>query len=351
MNTVTDTKLGPQGTAVETNWTGASMSGLGHYLPSNTITNQDLGKMVDTSHEWISSRTGIRSRRRADEKQATSDLAVEAARAALSEAKLAVEDIDLILVATATPDSPVPATASLVQEILGAHNAGAMDLNAGCSGFLYGLHTAGAYVRSGYAKNVLLIGAETLTRVTDYSDRQTCILFGDGAGACVVSAKGQIDILYSGIGSDGSQSGLIQIEAGGSRTPASVDTVEAHKHYLQLDGKRVFRQAVRRMAQAANEGLAATGLSASDVNWLIPHQANERIMSAVAEEVGIAVPQIVNDIAETGNTSAASVPIAMDRARQAGAFKSGDLIMLVAFGAGLTWACQILRYVGPTTSG
>lgn len=341
MNTLTDrvTKA-----PLNTTWMGPSLSGLGHYLPPTTITNHDLGKIVDTSDEWISSRTGIRSRRRAGALQATSDLAVEAAHGALAEANLAVEDIDLILLATATPDTPVPATASLVQEALGAHGAGAMDLNAGCSGFLYGLHTAGAFVRSGYSQNVLLIGAETLTRVTDYSDRQTCILFGDGAGACVVSNKGQMDVLYSGVGSDGSHTELIQIQAGGSRSPASADTVAAHQHFLQLDGKRVFKQAVRRMSEAANTALEATGLQASDVSWLIPHQANERIMSAVAEIVGIAVPQVVNDIAETGNTSAASVPIAMDRARQAGAFKDGDLIMLVAFGAGLTWACQILRY-------
>lgn len=322
----------------------ASIAGLGHYLPHETISNRDLETLVDTSDDWITTRTGIQSRRRAAVSQATSDLAIEAARRALADAEIEADAIDLVLLATATPDAPVPATASIVQNALGITNAGAMDLNAGCSGFLYGLHTANAFIRAGAAQRILLIGSETLTRVTDYTDRRTCVLFGDGAGACVIAPGGQMDVLYSGIGSDGSQADLICIPAGGSRSPASAETIAGHKHFLQLDGGRVFKQAVRRMVQAAQDALKATGLSASDISWVIPHQANERILTAVGEQIGIAVPKVVIDVAETGNTSAASVPIALDRAREAGHFQDGQLIMLVAFGAGLTWACQILRY-------
>lgn len=324
----------------------SSIEGLGHYLPAETVTNRDLESLVDTSDQWITDRTGIRSRHRAGSGQATSDLAIEAARAALEDAGIGAEELDLILLATATADAPVPASASLVQHALGARQVGAMDLNAGCSGFLYALHTADAFVRSGAAERVLVIGSETLTRVTDYSDRRTCILFGDGAGACVVGTRGRLDVLYSSVGCDGSQAELIRIPAGGSRYPASAATVEGHQHYLQLDGSRVFKHAVRRMVESAKEGLEALGLEASDISWVIPHQANARIVGAVGEQLGIAVPRLVNDIAETGNTSAASVPIALWRARSTGAFKAGELILLLAFGAGLTWGCQILRCVG-----
>lgn len=325
----------------------SSIAGLGHYLPSEKITNQDLESLVDTSDRWITDRTGIQNRRRAGSSQATSDLAIEAAIAALEDARVQAEQVDLILLATATSDAPVPATASLVQQALGVGNVGAMDLNAGCSGFLYAMHTADAFVRSGQASCVLVIGSETLTRVTDYSDRRTCILFGDGAGACVVAPKGQFDVLHSSVGCDGEHADLIRIPAGGSRTPASAETVAQHQHYLQLDGGRVFRQAVRRMVQSARDGLDACGLDASDIAWVIPHQANARILDAVGEQLGISVPRIVNDIAETGNTSAASVPIALNRARAVGQFEPGQLIMLLAFGAGLTWACQILRCTQP----
>lgn len=317
--------------------------GLGHYLPEDTITNLDLSAMVDTNDQWITSRTGIHARHRAAVSEATSDLAIVAARRALVDAQIDAKSLDLVIVATATPDTPVPAAASVVQDALQADRAGAMDINAGCSGFLYGLHTANAFIRAGCADKVLLVGSETLTRVTDYKDRRTCILFGDGAGACVLSREGFFNIIYSGVGCDGSQGDLIQIPAGGSRHPASEQTIADRQHYLQLDGARVFRQAVRRMVQAAHDALEATGLTASDISWVIPHQANERILSAVAEQLEIPVPKVIIDVAETGNTSAASVPIALDRARETGHFESGQLILLVAFGAGLTWACQILK--------
>ena len=324
----------------------SAIAGFGSFLPLETITNRDLAAIVDTSDEWITSRTGIRSRRRADAADATSDLALKAARAALADAGMEPGQLEFVIVATATPDSPVPATACRVQELLGADQAAGMDINAGCSGFLYGIHTADSLVRAGAAANVLVIGAEILTRVTDYTDRRTCVLFGDGAGACVVAAQGPMQVLYSGVGVDGTQRDLIKIPAGGSRSPASAETIAGRGHYLQLDGPRVFRQAVRRMVQAAEQGLAKTGLRAEDVSWVIPHQANERILTAVAEQLGIPVPRVVMDIAETGNTSAASVPIAMTRARDAGAFEPGQLVMLLAFGAGLTWACQLLRVQG-----
>ncbi|KAA0216291.1 MAG: ketoacyl-ACP synthase III [Leptolyngbya sp. PLA3] len=321
----------------------SAISGLGYYLPTDVITNADLSTLVDTSDEWITERTGIHSRRRADKLHATSDLGFSAATAALEDAHLTADDLDMILVATATPDSPVPATACIIQKMLGALGAAAMDINAGCSGFLYGLHTADAFVRAGAARNVLVIGAEILTRVTDYSDRRTCILFGDGAGACVVSRAGAYELLYTSAGADGTQLDLISIPAGGSRNPASSATVAERQHYLKLDGGRVFRQAVRRMVEAGEAALKATGLTSDDIAWAIPHQANARIISAVGEQLGIAVPKVVMDVAEVGNTSAASVPIALTRARNAGSFAPGQRVLLLAFGAGLTWACQIVR--------
>lgn len=324
----------------------AAIAGIGCYLPDETITNADLAKIVDTNEEWIVSRTGIKSRHRATAKDATSDLSVRAARLALADAGVEPTDLDMVLVATATPDMPVPATACVVQEALGAPQAAAMDLNAGCTGFLYALHTAEAMVRAGSAKNVLVIGADTLTRVTDYTDRRTCVLFGDGAGACVVSAGGTMRVIYSKVGADGAERELIKIPAGGSRSPASAETIDERGHYLQLDGTRVFKQAVRRMVEAAKEGLAATGLTADQIACVIPHQANGRIITAVGEQLGMDPLRVVLDMAETGNTSAASLPIALTHVREARGFKPGELIMLLAFGAGLTWACQILRVEG-----
>lgn len=352
---------GSAGGVVDDRASGAAISGLGFFLPEETITNADLARIVDTSDEWITTRTGIRSRRKADASHAASDLGAAAARAALADARVSASELDLILVATATPDTPVPATACRVQEMIGAAGAGAMDINAGCSGFLYGLHTANAFVKSGAASRVLVIGAEVLTRVTDYTDRRTCVLFGDGAGACVVtrasasvgavpghagSAAGGFEILHSVIGSDGAHTDLIEIPSGGSRSPASAQTVADKEHFIRLDGRRVFKQAVRRMVESAKQTLDACGLPASEVSWVIPHQANERILTAVAEQLGVPVPRVVMDVAESGNTSAASVPIALGKARECGAFEPGQHVILVAFGAGLTWSCQLVRVTG-----
>ena len=259
------------------------------------------------------------------------------------------------IVATATPDSPVPAVSCVVQAGLRAHNAAAMDVGAGCSGFLFALHTAACFVRAGAAHRVLVVGAETLTRVTDYGDRRSCILFGDGAGAAVVTSpeagaesttprsSDGLELLYSALGTDGEMASLIEIPAGGSRSPASEATIRDREHYLRLDGQAVFRQAVRRMAEAARDALDATGLKAGDIDWILPHQANARIVTAVAEQVGVPTERAMLDMAETGNTSAASIPITLGRARESGQLAAGQIILMLAFGAGLTWACQVWR--------
>ena len=318
--------------------------------------------MVDTTNDWIVARTGIHQRHRASTTQATSDLAIHAARGALDRAGLDATDIGMILIATATPDSPVPAVSCIVQQELGATQAAAMDLGAGCSGFLYALHTAACFVRAGAAQRVLVVGAETLTRVTDYSDRRSCILFGDGAGAAVVTScdatepsreanlqtppGDRLELLYSWLGTDGGQANLIEIPGGGSRQPTSDQTVNDRLHYLRLDGQAVFRQAVRRMSEAANDALTALNLTPDDIDWLLPHQANARIITAVAEHTGIPADRAMLDMAETGNTSAASIPITLGRARENDRLKEGQRIMMLAFGAGLTWACQVWRVRG-----
>lgn len=339
-----------------------AIAGLSYYLPEDVITNADLAAMVDTSDQWIIERTGIRARHRAASGQATSDLALHAAQRALARAGISPQHLDMIIVATATPDSPVPAVSCLLQEMLGANATPAMDLGAGCSGFLFALHTAACFVRAGAARRVLVVGAETLTRVTDYSDRRSCILFGDGAGAAVVAAldasepgveanRGtppgdRLELLYSSLGTDGQLANLIEIPGGGSRLPASEATVRDHLHFLRLDGTAVFKQAVRRMSEAARDALRRLDLTPDDIDWLLPHQANARIITAVGEHTGIAPDRAMLDMAETGNTSAASIPITLGRARERGRLREGQRIMMLAFGAGLTWACQVWRVRG-----
>lgn len=322
-------------------WLGVSVAGLGSYLPPATITNSDLKKLVETSDEWIVSRTGIHSRHRAAPEQATSDLALPAAREALAQARLGTDEIDLILVATATPDSPVPPTACVLQRELGATNAVAFDVSAACSGFLFAMHTATGLIRSGMHKNALVIGAETLTRMTDYTDRSTCVLFGDGAGAAVLGTSGYLDLLYSSIGSDGRGAELISVPAGGSRLPASQATVAERMHCLRLKGQEVFRRAVQTMTKAGCAALDALGLAKSDIAWIVPHQANLRITQAVAAELGLPPERVIQEIGDVGNTSAASLPIALKRLEATGRLAPGDRVMLVGFGAGLTWGCQV----------
>ncbi|MCC6675511.1 MAG: ketoacyl-ACP synthase III [Phycisphaerales bacterium] len=320
---------------------GISIAGLGAYLPPATITNRDLQALVQTSDDWIVSRTGIRSRHVAGPHQATSDLALAAARDALAQARLSPRDIDLILVATSTPDSPVPPTACRLQATLGADSAVAMDVVAACSGFLFATHTATGLLRAGMHRNALVVGAETLTRFTDYSDRSTCVLFGDGAGAAILRPDGYLDLLHSSIHSDGAGADLIQIPGGGSRHPASSATIAERMHFLRLKGPEVFRRAVGAMSASVRAALDSLRLLPADIAWLIPHQANHRITLAVADELGFPMDRVIADMADVGNTSAASLPIALSRLQKSGRIQRGDRIMLVGFGAGLTWGCQV----------
>ena len=320
---------------------GVSISGVGSYLPEARLTNEDLEAKVDTSDEWIVTRTGIRARHVAAPEQATSDLAAHAAQGALAQAGITADEIDLILLATATPDSPVPPGSCALHKLLKAKNAAAMDISAACSGFLFAVHTATGLVRSGMHKRVLVVGAETLTRITDYTDRQTCVLFGDGAGAVVLEEKGYLDLLYSTIATDSSGLDLITMPAGGSREPASNETIAGRRHYLQLKGREVFRHAVSTMVRSARTALATLGMGVEDLSWLVPHQANLRITQAVASALELPPGRVIEDMSEVGNTSAASLPIALTRLQASGDLKPGQRVMLVGFGAGLTSGCQV----------
>jgi 3-oxoacyl-[acyl-carrier-protein] synthase-3 len=290
--------------------------------------------------------------------EATSDLAAAAGRRALADAGVHPSDIDLLIVATATPDSPVPSAACLVQKQLGIMQTASMDVSAACAGFVFATHTAAGLIKAGMHRRALVIGAETLTRITDYTDRQSCILFGDGAGAFVLTSSDEqdpetcdglppdpqprrLELIYSRIGTDARHSELIRVPAGGSRRPASAETVKAHEHYLTLKGAEVFRRAVEAMSRAGKEALSELGMTVSDIRWVVPHQANLRIMHAVAGALGASAEQLVEDIATVGNTSAASLPLAISRLRERGEPQPGDRIMLLTFGAGTTWGCQV----------
>jgi 3-oxoacyl-[acyl-carrier-protein] synthase-3 len=324
---------------------GVTIAGLGSYLPEGTLTNDDLSKLVETNDEWIVSRTGIRSRHQASPGQATSDLALPASRQALAAAGLKPEDLDLIVLATSTADTPVPPTACWLQHALGAFNAPAFDVSAACTGFLYAMHVGAGLIRGGMHRNVLVVGAETLTRMTDYSDRASCILFGDGAGAAVLAPGGDIELMYSSIAADGRAAEMIQIEAGGSRLPASIATVESHQHYIKLKGNEVFKRAVQTMAQAARTALAEMNLTVEDIAWFLPHQANQRITVAVASALELPMERVVSEMSQVGNTAAASLPVALSHLVESRQIKPGDRLMLVGFGAGATWGCQVYQYL------
>jgi 3-oxoacyl-[acyl-carrier-protein] synthase-3 len=325
----------------------ATVAGVGSVLPERVVPNAEFETLVDTSDEWIRDRTGIGERRFAVDGQATSDLAVGAARRALETAGVAPEQLDLIVCATLTPDTPIPAAAVWVQRKLGV-GAPAFDLNAACAGFSYGLSTGAAFIGSGQAETVLVIGAEVLSRVMDYTDRTTCVLFGDGAGAVVLRPSENPGILGSVLGADGGATDLLFIPAGGSARPASRETVDARDHSIRMPrGREVFKRAVVEMAASCRELLEKSGHTADDVNLLIPHQANARIMVAVAERLGIGPDRAVVDVETVGNTSAASIPIALDRAWRAGRIAEGDLVLLTSFGAGLAWGANLIRWTGP----
>jgi len=325
----------------------ATITGVGSSLPPRLVPNTWFEAKIDTTDEWIRSRTGIEARHFADDGVVTSDLAVEAARIALRTAGIPAEQLDMIVCASVTGDTPFPATAVWVQEKLGL-SCPAFDVNAACAGFSYGLATATAFVDSGMADTVMLIGAEVFSRILDFTDRQTCVLFGDGAGATVIQASDRPGIEGTVLGADGTAAEILLVPAGGSREPASAETVAASRHRIRMpNGREVFKRAVTEMAASCREVLEKNGHSPDDVDLLIPHQANARIMVAVAERLGIPLERAVVDVAEVGNTSAASIPIALDRAYRTGRIQEGDLVLFTSFGAGLTWGATAIRWTMP----
>ncbi len=326
----------------------ATVVGLGSVLPERVVPNHEFERLVDTSDEWIRERTGIGERHFAADGEMTSDLAVQATRAALSAADIAVEQLDLIVCATLSPDTPIPATAVWVQRKLGIR-VPAFDVNAACAGFSYAFSTATAFIESGQAETVLVLGAEVLSRVMDFTDRTTCVLFGDGAGALVLRPSESPGVIGSVLGADGRAAEILIIPAGGTARPASHETVDARDHSIRMPkGREVFKRAVVEMAGACRELLEKSGYTPDDVDLLIPHQANARIMIAVAERLGIALDRAVVDVETVGNTSAASIPIALDRAWRSGRVREGDLVLLTSFGAGLAWGANLIRWTGPS---
>jgi 3-oxoacyl-[acyl-carrier-protein] synthase-3 len=325
----------------------ATIAGLGSRLPERVVPNTYFEGLVDTSDEWIRERTGIGRRHFAADGEATSDLAVDAVRRALDAAGMAPEQVDLIVCATLTPDTPIPAAAVWVQRKLGL-SCPAFDVNAACAGFSYAMSTGTAFIESGAAETVVVIGAEVLSRVLDYTDRGTCILFGDGAGAVVLRPSDRPGVIGSLLGADGRAAEILIIPAGGSASPATGDTVAARDHTIRMpNGREVFKRAVVEMANACRALLEKSGYTPDDVDVLIPHQANSRIMIAVAERLGIPMERAVVDVEEVGNTSAASIPIALDRAWRAGRMREGDLVLLTSFGAGLAWGANLIRWSEP----
>jgi len=323
----------------------ARVLGTGSFAPEKVLSNHDLERMVDTSSEWIIERTGIEERRIADRSVTSSDLAVEAARKALEAASLNPEDIDLILVATATPDMIFPATACIVQDKLSAKTAAAFDILAACSGFLFALASADAFIRSGIYKKVLVIGAETISKITDWTDRNTCVLFGDGAGAVVLVAEEDgRGILSTHLHTDGSMADLLCIPGGGSLNPASLLSVESGLHFIKMKGNETFKVAVRALEEVVVEALEHNGYSSSDIDMLVPHQANLRIIQATAKRLNLPMEKVVITLNKYGNTSAASVPMALDEAVRDGRIKDGSLVILEAFGGGLSWASALIKW-------
>ncbi len=323
----------------------ARITGTGSYAPKKIITNHDLEKLVNTSDEWIIERTGIKERRIADKDQSTSDLAYEAAKKALKAAGLRADELDLILVATMTPDMILPSTGCVLQEKLGAKRAVAFDISAACSGFIYGLSVANAFIKSEAYKNILLVGAEILSRFTDWEDRGTCILFGDGAGAVVIQRHaGKRGILSTHLHSDGSLGDLIHVPGGGAQAPASHDTIQNRMHYIRMKGNETFKSAVRSLEAVVQEALDHNKVKPEDIDYLVPHQANLRIIKAMAQRLNMSMEKVVLTLPKYGNTSAASIPMALDEAVREGKIRDNHLILFEAFGGGLTWASALVRW-------
>jgi len=324
----------------------AVITGYGSFAPAKTLTNDDLAKMVDTSDEWITTRTGIKVRHITTDNETTAFLATEAAKKALAQAKLDPGDLELIIVATITPEMVFPSTASFVQRALGAKRAWVFDLAAACSGFVYGLGIIQQFMENGRLNNALVIGAETLTKITDWTDRTSCILFGDGAGAVVLERRndGRKGILYSTMFSDGDRWQALNCQAYGSRYPADKKLDDPKKIYMEIRGREVYQQAVRRIVEAVTECMDNCGLSIDDIRMVVSHQMNARIIESAAKRLNLPDEKVFININEYGNTSAASVPIAFDECVRTGKIKHGDIVILVAFGAGLTWGANVIQF-------
>jgi len=324
----------------------AGILGTGSYLPERIVTNKDLEKIVDTNDEWIVTRTGIRERHFAADNEFTSDMATNAAQKALESAGLKPSDLDLIIVATITTDMPTPSTACFVQTKLGAPQAAAFDISAACSGFVYGMSVARAFIESGLYKNILLIGAEKLTTFIDWKDRGTCVLFGDGAGAAIIApvAEGKHEIISTYMAANGTEADLLKIPGGGCRFPSSLESVENRLHTLKMDGKQIFKIAVKVMSDAVLEAAKRANIQLDQIALVIPHQANDRIIQAIGERLGVTPDKLFVNVDKIGNTSAASVGIALDEAVKAGKIKDGQYVAFVAFGAGTTLASSIVKW-------
>jgi 3-oxoacyl-[acyl-carrier-protein] synthase III len=324
----------------------AKVVGVGNYFPKKVITNQDLEKIVDTSDEWITTRTGIKERRQARDNEAVSDMAYQAAKAALKDAGLKSKNLDLIIVATVTGDLLFPSTACILQAKLGAYQAAVFDISAACTGFIYGMSVATSLIKSGAYKNVLLVGTEKLTSITDWSDRNTCVLFGDGAGACILkpTTKDTEGVVSFYLGGDGREGDLLMLPAGGSALPTSHETVEKGLHYIKMKGSELFKIAVKKMTEASQEALKKAGLKCKDVDLLVPHQANIRIIKAVAKRLGLSEDKVFLNIEKYGNMSSASTATALNEAIMNKRIKKGDLVVITAFGGGLTWGAVVLRW-------
>jgi 3-oxoacyl-[acyl-carrier-protein] synthase-3 len=317
----------------------------GYYLPERVVTNKELEKLVDTTDEWITTRTGIKERRIAAEDESSSDMGIKAAQWALKRAHIKPEEVDALICATATPDHIFPATSCLIQKSLGLKNSFAFDVSAACSGFLYALSVAETMLLADKAKTVLVVATEKLSSVTDWTDRSTCVLFGDGAGAAILRKEsGDRGILSTYLKADGTLSDLLMVPAGGSRKPASEETIKNREHYLRMDGNEVFRMAVHKMIESAEEVMRRAGIGAKDVKFFVPHQANLRIIDAIAKRLKVEPERMFVNLYKTGNTSAASIAIAISEAEEQGMIKAGDVIVLISFGAGFTWGGIALRW-------
>ena len=323
----------------------ASITGIGTYLPDKVLTNYDLEKMVDTTNDWIIQRTGIKERRIVENGVTTSDIATQASLRAMEDAGVSPKDLDMIITSTITPDHIFPSTSCYIQQKIGATRACAFDILAACAGFIYAMSIGQSFINSGAMKTVLVVGAECLSKITDYTDRSTCVLFGDGAGAVIIQRNPvKHEILSSILAADGSEADVLIMPGGGARNPASLESVQQRLHYIQFKGKEVFKLAINNITNLILETTRENGLTLDDIDLIIPHQSNLRIIEATMEKLGLPMEKAFVNIDKYGNTSSASVPIAMDEARKQGRLRKGNIVMLVAFGGGLTWGSSVIRW-------